>query len=82
MTKTLRGLDPRQPFYLTMCVGNSDGSLNPGDLAEHVGTDLGDAVAAATESVDAHEGDVYVYECRPVRRAYRYTVPVDDRTVS
>ena len=44
--------------------------------------DLDEAVAAATASVDEHDGDIYVYECRPVRRVYRHTVSVDDLTAA
>ena len=82
MPKELRGLPPKQTLYLNLLVGNADGSIEPRDVPENICLDLDEAVAAATASVDECDGDIYVYECRPVRRVYRHTVSVDDLTAA
>lgn len=78
MEKTLRVLDPRQPLYMPVAIGNTDGSLDLGFEGQEGHETLDEALAFAAEQTEEHGGEWFVYECRPVKRVHRVSVVVED----
>lgn len=77
-TEEKRGLDPHKPFFLNVPEGYADGSLDPDNDREGSFESLEEAIDEASNSVSDHDGIVWVYECRPVRRVRRHSVVVEE----
>ena len=73
------GIDPRQPFYLAVSVGNCDGSLGfCGEPIELATTDLAQATETCKDLVDEHGIEGFIYRCIPIRRVARGRIVVSD----
>ena len=60
-----------------MFVGNLDGTIDLDDLSVH--ETLNHAVDTAREDdLHHHDGEVFIYECRPVKRLSRKTIVEED----
>lgn len=81
----LRGLDPRKPFYLTVSITNPDGSLELFETSTEWET-LDEALIDARVELEGTLSEIYIYECRPIKRVTCTTIiediqsPLDDVT--
>lgn len=74
----MTGLNPRKRFYISYGALNSDGTVDHTWEARDAHETLEEAIAQATEEADQHGGELFVYECRPIKRIARITVRVED----
>lgn len=73
----ISGLDPRKPFYLTVAITNPDGSLELfGNQTEW--ETLGEALIDAQVELEEAGGEIYIYECHPVKRITGTTTVVEE----
>lgn len=71
------GLDPRKPFYLTVAIENPGGSLELfGNQTEW--ETLEEALIDAQVELEEGSGEIYIYECHPVKRITGTTTIVEE----
>lgn len=63
----ISGLDPRKPFYLAVAITNTDGSLEIWEVPTEWET-LDEALISAKADLEEFGGEIFIYECYPVKR--------------
>ena len=66
----------RKTFYMVLPSINEDGTVNPTESVHATHTDIPAAEADAKEQVELGDDDLFIYECRPIRRVMRGQVRV------
>jgi hypothetical protein len=67
---SLKGLDPRKPFYISLMASWDDGSLDPNEAVEHMGA-MEDCSKALAGAALEHGCVGYLYLCTPICRIGR-----------
>lgn len=69
--KELQGIKQGAIFYLKVCVGNADNSMDIVGEAPTVDTDLESVLQCCVEETEGYGLINFVYECRPIRKIVR-----------
>ncbi len=77
-----RNIEPRKSFFVPICVSNMDGTIDLGAEGLKGYETEAEAIAAAKDEVDENDVEIFVYECRPLKRLYRVSVVIEDIKVS